>query len=112
MQSFAEKDKKKSKTNNRFKHRNYNSPRYWQPGQQLTYSDIKLLAEVKNFYQENGYTPAKEDISNTLQLKSRFRTWKNVLAAAGLPDRNDPDNQRKRMAAIDCRKQSADKTDL
>ena len=112
MQSFAEKDKKKSKINNRFKHRNYNSPRYWQPGQQLTYSDMKLLAEVKNFYQENGYTPAKEDISNTLQLKSRFRTWKNVLEAAGLPDRNDPDNQRKRMAAIDCRKQSVDKTDL
>ena len=112
MQSFAEKDKKKLKTNNRFKHKNYSSSQYWQLGQQLTENDEKLLAEVKNFYQENGYTPAKEDISNTLQLKSRFRTWKNVLAAAGLPDRNDPDNQRKRMAAIDCRKQSADKTDL
>ena len=108
MQSFNDDDKiKKKNTNknsNRYKRKNYNVSSYWQPGQELTKNDNLLLNEVINFYKDNGFTPTKDDISNVVELKARFRTWKNVLVAAKLPSRNDPENQRKRMNAINRQK--------
>ena len=71
---------------------------------ELTKNDNLLLNEVINFYKDNGFTPTKDDISNVVELKARFRTWKNVLVAAKLPSRNDPENQRKRMDAINRQK--------
>ena len=82
--------------------------RYWHPGQQLTEKDRTMLEETVSFYQENGYTPSKNEISNMAELKSRFRTWSNVLLAAGLPDRNAPDNQRKRMEAVKLKREKAE----
>ena len=90
MQSFGEKDRiqgappKKSKQKNFYQNSKYNINNYWKPGDAVTEEGEKLLAEVKNFYEKNGYTPSKEDISNSIQLKSMFRKWKNVLMAAEL----------------------------
>ncbi|MBQ5782971.1 MAG: hypothetical protein IIV99_06270 [Oscillospiraceae bacterium] len=94
----------KKKQNSFYQHTGYNINKYWQPGQPLTQRDLTMLAETKQFFEQNGYTPAKEEISNSQQLKERFRTWKNVLIAAGLPDRNEPENQRKRMEALNRQK--------
>ena len=69
------------------------------PGQPVTEKDSEMLLSVKTFYRQHGYTPTKEDVGNAAQLKSRFRTWNNVLLAAGLPDKNNPENQKKRMEA-------------
>ncbi len=41
-----------------------------------------------------------KEISNVQKLKARFRTWNNVLCAAGLPSRNDPEQKRKRLDAM------------
>ena len=100
MQSFTEKGESRQKKNNGFyKRKNYNINKYWMPGQPVTNEDLQLLLPVKSFFDEHGYTPTKDDIDNVGLLKARFRTWNNVLLAAGLPDKNDPENQRKRMEA-------------
>ena len=100
MQFFNDKGECRQKKNGGFyKRKNYNINKYWMPGQFVTDEDLQLLLPVKNFYDEHGYTPTKDDIENVVELKARFRTWNNVLLAAGLPDKNDPENQRKRMEA-------------
>ena len=55
----------------------------------MTESDIALLQTVKQYYIEHGYSPSKADISNHETLKQRFRLWKDVLEACGLPSLND-----------------------
>lgn len=72
---------------------------YWQPGDALNDSDETLLLDVKLFYQQNQYSPSQKDMEPEAVkiLKDRFRTWKNVLTAAGLPVLNDPDMQRIRQ---------------
>ena len=100
MQSFTEKGESRQKRYGGFyKRKNYNINKYWMPGQSVTSEDLQLLLPVKDFYHTHGYTPTKDDIKNVGLLKARFRTWNNVLLAAGLPDKNDPENQRKRMEA-------------
>ena len=62
---------------------------FWQSGDPLTESDIALLQTVKQYYIEHGYSPSKADIPNQEALKQRFRLWKDVLEACGLPSLND-----------------------
>ena len=100
MQSFKQNPAAKTAQNKYkgfYRQKNYNINNYWMPGQAVTEKDSEMLLQVKTFYRQHGYTPTKEDVGNAPQLKARFRTWNNVLLAAGLPDKNDPENQKKRM---------------
>lgn len=83
------------------KGKNYTLQDYWQPGDALREGDRELLREVQEFYQKNGYSPRKEDMKPQLvcKLKSRFRIWKNVILAAGLPPANSAEMQLKRKEA-------------
>ncbi|MBR5305567.1 MAG: hypothetical protein IKU47_01470 [Oscillospiraceae bacterium] len=109
MQSFTEKGESKQKKKCGFdKRKHYNINKYWMPGQNVTEEDLQLLLPVKDFYDTHGYTPTKDDIDTVVELKARFRTWNNVLLAAGLPDKNDPENQRKRMEAANKKKEAAE----
>ena len=81
------------------KRNDYNKKKYWVQGDVLTENDLRMLEEVKVFYKNNGYIPSKKEISNASILKSRFRTWKEVLVAAGLPSIHDGDEVRKRQEA-------------
>lgn len=111
MQSFSQNSDSggaKSKKSGFYRQKNYDINKFWMPGQTVTDKDLQLLVPVKKFFDQHGYTPTKEDIDNVGELKARFRTWNNVLLAAGLPDKNDPDNQRKRMAATEWKKHMDD----
>lgn len=92
------KEKKKNKCFSMRKH--YDFDRFWKPGMPVTEDDMKLLEEVKQVYQKQGYVPIMSEVSNAQKLKARFRTWKNVLIAAGLPSLNDPIEKKKRLAVI------------
>ena len=59
---------------------------------------------VIEIYHRQGYVPTMKEVSNFQKLKSRFRTWNNVLLAAGLPSINDPEQKRKRLDAINQEK--------
>lgn len=90
------------KTNKCFHQRkHYDINKFWKPGMPLTEEDLKLLKEVKAVYCKQGYVPTMSEVSNVQKLKSRFRTWKNVLCAAGLPPMNDPEQQRRRLEALE-----------
>ena len=80
------------------KGKHYNIQDFWQPGDAIRDDDEVLLREVKKFYQENGYSPRKEDMDPQIvkKLKSRFRIWKNVMLAAKLPEMNSAEMQQKR----------------
>ena len=68
---------------------------FWKPGDPVTEEDQVLLRSVKEFYQQNGYSPSKSDLlKDASRLKQRFRIWKNVLLAADLPPNNDAENQK------------------
>ena len=98
---------KKNKNTSFWVRNNYNTNNWWKPGQPITENDLKLLEKIKIFYEENGYSPTKDDVNDIeyiIQLKDRFRTWGNILLAAGLPERNDPENVRKRQQALERRK--------
>ena len=83
------------------KGKNYSPQDFWCPGDALTQEDEALLQEVKEFFRQNGYSPRKEDLKSQTVciLKSRFRIWKNVILAAGLPDLNSAEMQQKRKDA-------------
>jgi len=87
--------KKKNKCFSMRKH--YDFDKFWKPGMPITDEDLKLLEEVKAFYKKNGYVPIMKEISNVQKLKSRFRTWKNVLIAAELPSQHDPEQLKRRQ---------------
>ena len=92
--------KQKKKSSSFYKQGGYNPNNWWKPGQPITEQDYKLLDRVRVFYSENGYTPTKADMADigyVSNLKSRFRIWKNVIIAAGLPDINSAENQKKRI---------------
>ena len=84
--------------------KHYDLDKFWKPGMPITDGDLRLLDEVRAFYCKNGYVPAMKEIENVQKLKSRFRTWNNVLIAAGLPSRNDPEQQKRRLEAINTAK--------
>ena len=80
--------------------KHYDFDKFWKPGMPVTEADKKMLEEVIEVYLRQGYVPTMKEVSNVQKLKARFRTWNNVLLAAGLPSRNDPEQKRKRLAAI------------
>ena len=93
-----ENDAKRKKKNKCFSMRkHYDFDKFWKPGMPVTDEDLKLLEEVKAFYCQKGYVPIMKEISNMQKLKSRFRTWKNVLIAAELPSQHDSVQQKKRQ---------------
>ena len=91
------KRKKKSKCFSMSRH--YDFDKFWKPGMPVTDEDLKLLEEVRVFYCQKGYVPIMKEISNMQKLKSRSRTWKNVLIAAELPSQHNHEQQRKRQQA-------------
>jgi len=80
---------------------NYEVKKFWCPGNDLNDQDVGLLACVKAFHEANGYVPSRKELSEeeVKKLKARFRTWKNVLLAAGLPAMNDAETQLLRQKA-------------
>lgn len=95
MQFYENKVTKKKKCKDTLRTRN----RFWQTGEILTKKDLELLEEVKLIYKRQGYVPSKKEISNVAALKGRFRTWKDVLRAAGLPNMHDAEQVQKRQKA-------------
>lgn len=85
------------------KDKNYAKKDYWQQGEALTEKDLELLKEVKDFYLQNGYAPCRADLSHQSvnQLKSRFRTWKNVMLAAGIPFWNGDENKKIKQERVE-----------
>lgn len=57
----------------------------WKPGDPLAEADLDMLQPVIAAYTRLGFSPRTSDIPTARQLKKRFRIWKNVLIAAGLP---------------------------
>ena len=52
---------------------NYAKKDFWQPGDELTEEDWKLLESVKVFHQKSGYSPSKDDLSeNVYYLKIEY----------------------------------------
>ena len=100
-------EKTKKEKNTSFWVRNsYNTNDWWKPGQPVTDEDLRLLQRVRDFYEENEYSPTKEDLDDkehVIELKARFRTWGNILIAAGLPGRNDPEQVKKRKEALNLK---------
>ena len=95
-----EEEKKKKKPYKGCKNYRWKSGDFWKPGDELTETDQKMLLVVQNFYKRCGYAPTRNEIANVGALKQRFRIWDDVLLAAGLPRRNDPENVRKRQEAM------------
>ena len=83
--------------------KSYSTKDYWCPGDVIKKEDEELLKDIKAFYQREGYSPSRKEIPLDLvcRLKSRFRTWKNVMLAAGLPELNSADAQKKRKDAAE-----------
>ena len=100
MVNSTEKKRKKQACFSQRRH--YDFDKFWKPGMPITEEDRKMLEEIIAVYHRQGYVPTMKEVSNVQKLKSRFRTWNNVLLAAGLPSRNDPEQKRKRLAAINC----------
>lgn len=86
---------------------NYNIKNYWCPGDEIKESDEKLLKEVREYYRKNNYPPSRGDLSieYVCRLKGRFRTWKNVLEAAGIPNLNSVEAQKERKEAAKKKKE-------
>lgn len=103
-----ENDAKRKKKNKFFSMRkHYDFDKFWKPGMPVTEADKKMLEEVIEVYHRQGYVPTMKEVSNVQKLKSRFRTWNNILLAAGLPSRNDPEQKRKRLDTINRAKENS-----
>jgi len=78
---------------------NYEKRNFWSPGDPVQEKDAELLRVVQDFYGERGYVPSRGELEPEIAevLKARFRTWKNVLLAAGLPAMNDAETQMRRQ---------------
>lgn len=74
---------------------------FWKPGDPLTEEDKRLLEPVYKAYEELGYSPGKRDIppEDYKPLKGRFRIFRDVLQAAGLPGHTDPEYIKVRQEA-------------
>ena len=103
-----ENDAKRKKKNKCFSMRkHYDFDKFWKPGMPVTEADKTMLEEVIELYHRQGYVPTMKEVSNVQKLKSRFRTWNNILLAAGLPSRNDPEQKRKRLDTINRAKENS-----
>lgn len=65
--------------------------RFWVKGEPLTEKDKILLQIVKELADDLGYTPLKRDCKQSSKIKSRFRSWNDVIFACGLPSINSPE---------------------
>jgi len=74
-------------------------PDYWRPGDIITENDRQLLQAVLDRASELGYTPTKREVQGISRLKGRFRTWRNVIAAANLTWLDAPEQQQLRADA-------------
>ncbi len=93
--------RKKSKTSAcKFREKNDSRCNLWKPGEPLTENDLAMLKEVQDTCKKLGYTPRKKEVGNVIPLKRRFRTWKDVIAAAGLPHYNDPEEVKRRQQIL------------
>lgn len=92
--------KKKKIKGKRYSGYRLHNPSLWKPGEPLTKKDEELLSTLVRIYQQCGYVPAMKGVPNAAAIKMRFRTWKDALAAAGLPSMNDPEQQRRRQQKI------------
>jgi hypothetical protein len=81
------------------KSKNGSRQRYWEPGDELTERDLELLEPLRRRARELGYTPTQADMPDITAIKSRFRVWRDAVAAAGLPWLNTPEQQRRRSEA-------------
>lgn len=93
-------EKKKKRPYKGYKNHRGKLENFWKSGDKLTETDQKMLLVVQNFYKRCGYAPTRNEIANVGALKQRFRIWDDVLLAAGLPLRNDPENVKKRQEAM------------
>ena len=103
---------KKQKRIKCFRERNnYNTNDFWKPGQPITEVDWIKLEPIRAFYEKNGYSPIKDDMNDNryiVELKARFRTWRNVLIAAGVPIHQNPENIKKRKEALSSKSSEPD----
>lgn len=76
----------------------------WKPGDPLTEADLEMLQPVIAASVQLGFSPRTSDIPNARQLKKRFRIWKNVLIAAGLPTHAGPIQPSSNCLSIDDKK--------
>ncbi len=67
--------------------------KFWKRGDALTEKDRELLLPVIKAYEALGHSPSKKEVPDASALKERFRVWRDVLTAAGLPSMNSPENQ-------------------
>ena len=88
----------------------WSSGQFWKLGDALTETDQKMLLVVQNFYRRCGYAPTRNEVANAGALKQRFRVWDDVLLAAGLPLRNDPENVKKRQDAMNWKERVKSRT--
>lgn len=86
------------------KRNDQNRKNFWKQGEALSKRDLELLQEVIDVYERQGYIPSKKEVSNVCDLKGRFRTWKDVLLAAGLPSIHDAKQVQKRQQAAMAKK--------
>ncbi len=64
-------------------------PKLWKPGEPLTPTDLDLLSGLQGAYRHLNYVPSQREVPNAPDIKKRFRTWGEAIAAAGLPRYND-----------------------
>lgn len=70
----------------------------WKRGQPLTKKDEELLQIVKDLAVKLGHTPIKRECKESAKLKARFRTWRDVIYASGLPALKSREEMVKRKA--------------
>lgn len=63
----------------------------WRRGEPLTEEDLALLQPTKKFAMLHGHSPWHFEVPNVSELVERFRTWQDVLFAAGLPYYSEPE---------------------
>lgn len=84
----------------------------WKPGQPLTDEDRDLLRPLLDVARERGHTPRVQDVSNSFEIKARFRTWKNALMAAGLPLYSAAEQEVLRQIAVDLGQTDTDDAEV
>lgn len=90
---------KKEKKGDNYRAKRWKYGDFWQPGDPLTETELKMLRPIKEYYKRHGYPPARGEMANAGALRQRFRIWKDVLEAAGVPPMNDPECQLRKQKA-------------
>ncbi|MEA4943871.1 MAG: hypothetical protein VB080_05455 [Propionicimonas sp.] len=64
------------------------------PGWSLV--EQRLLQPLLDAARSLGYTPSPRDVPGHSKIVRHFHNWNNAVAAAGLPNPNDPEQHRLR----------------